>query len=133
SDGKNGAVARISARPDGHRGRMAGKPLTRAKTGRRSRPANRQGPKCHLFAGGAFCSRVGQAASRKKPVACPRDEFPCPCLRADLKEASQCYRERHDRGATGLTARVDPERVIRVCRRSFKRRKISPWRFVCCR
>ncbi|PYK12947.1 MAG: hypothetical protein DME64_14865, partial [Verrucomicrobia bacterium] len=78
---------------------MEGKPRTCAKIGRRSRAAESQGPKCHLFAAGAFCSRFDRSASRKKSVACPRDEFPCPRLRAHLKETSQCYRERHDRGA----------------------------------
>src|SRR6266498_3720345 len=94
SNGKNSAIARISAGPDGHRSRMAGKPRTRTKTGRRSRAAERQGAKRHLFAAGAFCSRVDQAAEKR--VACPCNEFPCPRLRAYLKETSQCYRERHD-------------------------------------
>src|SRR4030095_4211352 len=53
-----------------------------------------QGAKRHLFAAGAFCSRVGQAAEKR--VACPRNEFRCPRLRAHLKETSQCYRERYD-------------------------------------
>jgi len=66
----------------------------------------------------------------KKRVACPRDELQCPRLRAHLKETSQCDRKHHDRGATGLTAGVDPERVITVCRRSFKRSKISLRQFV---
>src|SRR4029450_5971802 len=86
SDGKNGVVARISARPDGHRGRMAGQTRTRAKTGRRSRAAERPGSKCHLFAAGAFCSRVDQAAEKR--VACPPDEVQRPRLLAHLKETS---------------------------------------------
>src|SRR5260370_40843972 len=129
SDGKNSAVARISARPDGHRGRMAGKPRTRANTGRRSLAAEHQGPKCHLLAAGAFCSRVDQDASRKKGVACPRDELQCPRLRAHLKETSQYYRQRHARRATGIAASVDRALLIRMWSAALKKSETSPSQF----
>src|SRR4029434_7800257 len=49
SDGKNGTIARISARPNGHRGRMAGKRRTCAETGSGSRAAEAQGAKRRLL------------------------------------------------------------------------------------
>src|SRR5581483_2642464 len=111
---------------------MAGKSSTRPKTGGRSRAAKCQGAKCDLFAAGAFCARAEGAPSKKKRVAHPRDEFRYSGLCAHLKKTFQCYRERHHRGATEFTARVDPKRVVGVRRRSFERSAVSPWRFVSC-
>src|SRR6185312_7840974 len=47
-------------------------------------------------------------------------EFPCTGLCPHLKEASRCATKRHNRAANGVTARMAPERVVRMCRRSSK-------------
>src|SRR5262245_7871578 len=123
-------MPRISARPIGHRGRMASKPGARAKTGRRSRAAEHQGAERHLLAPSALCARVEAAPARKERVACSRDEFRCPRLRANLEKTPQYYSERHDRGAIRLTARVDTSRAVGMHRRPCERSKIGPQQFI---
>ena len=52
-------------------------------------------------------------------------EFPCAGLRAHIKEAPRCDSKRHDRAAIGVTARMDPERVVRMCGRSSEQSEIG--------
>src|SRR5882724_4375584 len=102
---------------------MADKPGSGATVGGRPRTAEQPRARRNFPPSGAVYARAPEIISREKHIACSRYEFPCAGLRAHVKEAPRCDSKRHDRAAIGGTARVDPERVVRMCGRASEQSK----------
>src|SRR6267154_204572 len=104
---------------------MADKPGFGATVGGRSRTAEQPRARRNFSPSGAVCARAGEINSRKKRVAHSRYELPCAALRAHVKETPRCDSKRHDRAAIEVAARVDSERVVRMCGRSSEQPEIG--------
>src|ERR1043166_4084276 len=104
---------------------MADEPGSGATVGRRPRTAEQPRPRRNFPPAGSVCARAAEIASRKKCIARSRYEFPCTGLRTHVKEAPRRDSKHHDRVAIRVTARMDPERVIRVCGRSSEQPEIG--------
>src|SRR5262245_31485085 len=123
--GTSRAVARISTRRHGVGSRMADKSGSGATVGGRSSTTELSRPRRNFPPSGAVCTRAAKIHSRKKRIAHSRHEFPCAGLRPHVKEASQCDSKRDNRAAIRVTARVDSERAVRMCRGSRKQSEIA--------
>src|SRR5262249_44271561 len=104
---------------------MADKPGSGATVGGRPRTAGQPCPRRNFPPAGSVCARPAEINSRKKRIAHSRYELPCAGLRAHVKEAPRCDSKRHDRAAIGIIARVDLERVVRMCGRSSEQPEIG--------
>src|SRR5262249_44038317 len=123
--GTSRAFAGIPARCDGVGSRMADKPGSGATIGRRPRTAEQPRSRRDFPSSGAVCAGAAEINSRKKRIAHSCYKFPCTGLRAHVKEAAWCDSKRHDRAEASVIARVDPERVVRMCGRSSQQPEID--------
>src|SRR5215471_12371811 len=96
-----------------------------AKAGRRPRTPEQPSPRSNFPPAGAVCDCTAETNSREKHIAHSRYEFPCAGLRAHAKETLRRDSKRNDRATTGIITRVDPERFVPMCGRSFEQPEIG--------
>src|SRR6516162_4251877 len=104
---------------------MAGKPRSGTTVGGRPRTAEQPRLRRNFPPSGAVCARAAEINSGKRRIAHPCYEFPCPGLRAHVKETPWCNGKYHDRVTIGVIARVVSERVVGMCGRSSKQPEIG--------
>ena len=104
---------------------MADIPGADATIGGRSGTTEQSCPRRNFPPPGAVRARAAETNSEQTHVAHSCYEFPCTGLCAHVKEASRCDNKRDDRAAIGITARVDPERAMRMCGRTPKQSEID--------
>src|SRR5215813_8926304 len=104
---------------------MADKPRSGTTVGGKSGTTEQSCPRRNFPSPGAVRARAAETNSAETCIAHSCYEFPCAGLCAHVKEASRCDNKRDDRAAIGITARVDPERAMRMCGGTPKQSEID--------